>query len=635
MRGRESQLATLVVVLLTAFAIRVFLLERSPLWWDEGNSVYFAHQNLRALASDTRITNDTDPPAYRLTLGVWAALAGSSPFALRLFSGWLGVLAIALTWALGRWLTGEGTPLRAGLLLALAPMQVHYAREAKGYTFAMVFALLSTYAWGRKLGYAGDNPSGRRPLWWIVYALSTAAALAAHYYLILLVLWQGLWVLCSTALAWIRHVRARREVWTGLYEWVLAATGVALLLTPWVVSVLRSTVRGVQNLGVQPTLSLWTFLERVATEIVVGPEATQSSVCLAALITLITLGTLARAKGKRNAGPFLLTWVAVPLLAGYALQRFYPFFHPRFLLYVGPACCLLVGRAIEPVGRRLSQVIAVAATLAIVAVWIPRLIRSYTAPTDAAEDPRPAIAKIQELAEPGDALVYVYIWQVGYLQSYYPQNTLSFYRAYYTPQSVGPELERAFSEHARLWLLSYRTAAEDPQNLSASWLEVHAFKVESAWYGYHNLALYLAPSLQTTGVGPDEGMASFDQRIELRYPVIDAWLRPGDVMALPLRWRALVTPQEDYTVFVHLGQAGLPPLAQCDGTPRNATSPTHTWAPGQEVLDRRVIRLPQALAPGSYLVMAGLYRSSDGSRLSIDGMEGQDFLTLGRIQVER
>ncbi|MEA3342248.1 MAG: glycosyltransferase family 39 protein, partial [Chloroflexota bacterium] len=142
-----------VIVLLLAFAARLFWLDRHPLWWDEGLNVYFAHQTPAALLEETRITHDANPLVYRLAMGGWKDLIGGSAFTLRLFSVFLGTSAVALTWAIGRWLTSRQTALLAALFVALSPMQVHYSRESKGYAFALVCALLSTYAWGRKLGY--------------------------------------------------------------------------------------------------------------------------------------------------------------------------------------------------------------------------------------------------------------------------------------------------------------------------------------------------------------------------------------------------------------------------------------------------------------------------------------------------
>jgi len=625
---------TLVIILLVAFALRVIQLDRRPLWWDEGNSVYFAHQGLSALVNETRTTNDTDPPVYRLALGGWGILAGSSPFAVRFFSALLGVVAVALTWVVGCWLTSRRTALLAAFLVALSPMQVYYSREAKGYVWATVWGLLSVYAWGQGLGYfSARSPSRSESLcWWAVYVLSTAAAVGTHYYLGLLVLWQGFWVTGGAGFSLIRGSPARRQALVRLGQWILATGLVALLLAPWAWAVFGTTVRGVRGLSRGNALLPWTYLSQVGGEFGAGPDG-EGLTALIASCGLTVLAVVGVLTGSRRA--FLLTWVAVPLAAAYLVQAIYPFFFPRFLLYLGPACYLLVSGGIGALRRRLSAATAVALVVVVIGLWVPGLARVYAGPVDEAEDPRPAIARIRSLAQPDDALVYVYVWQVGYVLSYYPQNELSFYRAYFTPQTAGPELELIFADHPRLWLFSYRIAAEDAHNLSASWLEAEAYKVESNWYGRHHLALYLAPHFQTPGVGPDEGTAYFDGRVELRYPLISARLSPGGVVALPLHWRALAALDEDYLVFVHLGLPGAPPLVQSDGPPRNGLNPTSAWAVGQDVLDRRVLSLPDTLPPGRYPITAGLYRLSDGSRLPVSGANVQEnAVLLGYVRVE-
>jgi hypothetical protein len=115
---------------------------------------------------------------------------------------------------------------------------------------------------------------------------------------------------------------------------------------------------------------------------------------------------------------------------------------------------------------------------------------------------------------------------------------------------------------------------------------------------------------------------------------VDAKLEPGDVLALPLRWRALAEPDANYAIFVHLGLPGAPPLAQDDGQPHNGLEPTDTWTVGREVLDRRALLLPQHLPPGRYAIQVGLYRASDGARLPADGVTGADAVSLGYVEVK-
>lgn len=200
---------------------------------------------------------------------------------------------------------------------------------------------------------------------------------------------------------------------------------------------------------------------------------------------------------------------------------------------------------------------------------------------------------------------------------------------------MGEELTSIFDSHPRLWRMSYNIGARDPHNLPNAWLEENAYRVESGWYGHHNLALYVAPDFRTPGVGPGSGTVSFDAKVELRYPQVDARLRPGDVLALPLRWRALAELDADYVVFVHVGPPDAPPLAQDDGRPHNGLEPTDAWIVGQEVLDRRALLLPQDMPPGRYQVQVGLYRASDGTRLPLDGGNGADALSLGHVEVGR
>jgi hypothetical protein len=683
-----------VIVLLAAFAARVSQLDRHPLWWDEGLNVYFAHQRPLSLLEETCITHDANPPIYRLAMGLWKTMVGSSAFTLRLFSTFLGMVNVALTWATGHWLMNRKVAFLAALFVALTPVHVHYSREVKGYAFVAACAMVSTYAWGRRLGYSSPQSHIRESActlppqreggkysrsyssrWWVTYILSTTAAIGAHYYLGLLMLWQGLWTAGKAGVALICMHPTRQRSLKRLRMWVLAMGIVVLILAPWAIIVHESTVEMVTGVSVKDPLSIWGYLDQVGRTFGAGPgeEGPVASIASGLLAALILIGTLG-AKASHANEAFLLTWVLVPLLAAYPIQATFSFFSPRFLLYLIPPCYTLVSAGLLTIaagvrqprlhmptgtcsihvkgstgppnwvgGRRLSAAAAAVLVIAMLSLSIPGLDHIYTRPYIApdvgrlveAEEPRPAIARIRARAHPDDALAYVYIWQVGYLYSYYPQNDLTFYRTYYTSVNVDQEMQSIFASHHRLWLLGYRIAAEDRHNLPGSWLEAEAYKVESNWYRRHHVALYLAPNYQTPGVKPDGGIASFDERIELRYPLLNVQLSAGDVLALPLRWQALTTLNENYNVFVHLGPPGVPPLAQRDGPPRNGLAPTSGWAVGEEIADRRALTIPDTLAPGRYQVLVGLYRLSDRSRLPVSSEDGLDALSLGFVEVER
>lgn len=109
----------------------------------------------------------------------------------------------------------------------------------------------------------------------------------------------------------------------------------------------------------------------------------------------------------------------------------------------------------------------------------------------------------------------------------------------------------------------------------------------------------------------------------------DILARWGDVMALvghhmalkedrvevSLRWRALRTPAQYYTVFIHIWNGRGEVLAQEDAMPVDNILPTVLWDAGDEVLDQHRVTLPASLPPDHYWVAVGIYDSETVERL--------------------
>ncbi|MFN2114267.1 MAG: glycosyltransferase family 39 protein [Anaerolineae bacterium] len=98
-------------------------------------------------------------------------------------------------------------------------------------------------------------------------------------------------------------------------------------------------------------------------------------------------------------------------------------------------------------------------------------------------------------------------------------------------------------------------------------------------------------------------------------------LAPGDEAALTLYWQGLQPMQKDYSVFVHLTDPddATAVRAQSDGAPGicGKPQPATTWEPGRIVLDRRVLRLPDDLPDGDYVLRGGLYDYETLERLPV------------------
>ena len=131
-------------VLALSLALRLHELGQRSLWLDAGISLWLARRPWGDLLP-TLATHDESPPLYFALLHLWRA-GGENEAALRLLSVLASVAGVALGAALGTALGGRGAGLLAALALALSPVQVHHAQEARMY--AQVSALTLAVTWG-------------------------------------------------------------------------------------------------------------------------------------------------------------------------------------------------------------------------------------------------------------------------------------------------------------------------------------------------------------------------------------------------------------------------------------------------------------------------------------------------------
>jgi hypothetical protein len=118
-------------------------------------------------------------------------------------------------------------------------------------------------------------------------------------------------------------------------------------------------------------------------------------------------------------------------------------------------------------------------------------------------------------------------------------------------------------------------------------------------------------------------------------------VRAGQPLHLTLTWRALASPRDSFTVFIHLMDGTNRPVAGCDDTPLGGSFPTYLWfpkwLPGQTVDDPYRLVIPADLPPGDYLLEAGMYGMTSHRRLSVVDLAGNlagDRVILGPIRVE-
>src|SRR5581483_7252114 len=209
------------------------------------------------------------------------------------------------------------------------------------------------------------------------------------------------------------------------------------------------------------------------------------------------------------------------------------------------------------------------------------------------------------------------------------------------------ELSEILAHHSRVWLVLWAVRESDPDGVVEGWLDDHAFKSSEQWFGSVRLAVYSAPAAASPGAapGPPERPLemTFGDRIglagySLRAPGAAAAVTAGEALQLTLYWRALAPVEESLKVFTHIVDAKEHLWGQRDAEPGSGRRPTSGWTAGETVVDPYGVPVLPGTPPGVYQVEVGLYRPTDGSRLTFrdaGGATAGDRLLLGPIEVRK
>ncbi len=464
-------------------------------------------------------------PLYTVAMRPWISLTGHSPFALRFNSLIFGLLAVPLSYVLGRRLLGVSAGLIGATLVGLSPHLVWYSQEAKMYGVLLALGLLAIYGLrravdrtdrapvlrtGRRLtgihtdqtGEIRDNPheSGSRSRrsksatarfeslkWWGLVISATTLALYCHVLAVLLIP-----LLVVLGLIW--WPRTRRH-WRG------ASVALALLTLPylpllawqarnWLLPAGQATLFNTARLDVM----LETTFEGWGGNFVGEPWATLilAGLALLALVGLASVwfagGETENQAGDRNTRPALtfgwreplalLVWMALPLLGIWLISARQPIFTNRYLIWAAPAFYLLVATGaitLVQVGRG-GALIAAGLVLVILAGDGRALWQQATQPIK--PDFQAAAAYLQDRYQPGDLIVF----HLSYMQNNFDFYFTGPYDGWGAPAPGNgmPESDVDFymrtntSGHENVWLVLSESEMWDPRGLIRAWMDAHA-----------------------------------------------------------------------------------------------------------------------------------------------------------------
>lgn len=428
---------------------------------------------------------------YYLALGGWESLAGSTPFAVRMFSLLAGLLAIAMTFRIGADWFSPRVGLIAAALMASSAFFVNFMHEARAYTLVALMTCLVVYAYWRVV----TTP---RPRWfhYAAVTLSLAGLAYSHYV-----------ALSMAAVIVVYHllfVRKDRR-WLSVAAAMLAA---AVLYVPWIGVMLEVVRRGADDTGRQASSMLaGEGIGAVAESFSNGNPALLLILLLAALLLFKPIkisisrkmppqavkppslalkkavGLVAVSQARRVPVEALLwIWMLVGIGAALTVNAAVPFLvHLRYLIFLWPGLAIGCALGIEALHRRGVHAALVAGAWVVFGIGVtvtPDFMRAqfgeiYRAP---AAGVTAATAVLERLVRDDDLVLY-HIMQPGYeqfglfIEDYLSRTlpeTVAHAQTEFMNNALGPrtdaeyrdDVQTVLADHARVWLLDVPEIAE-------------------------------------------------------------------------------------------------------------------------------------------------------------------------------
>jgi hypothetical protein len=627
--GAAWWLILIACLLLGAFTLRIWSINKESFWADEGWSMLIANgPTLGTVVGNT--VNDQHPPLYFAILHYWTMAVGDSELTSRMLSTLWSLLGVALAYRLSTDVfRSRGAGLLGALILGLADNDIMMAQETRHYTQMTALALLSSVYYFRYVR------SGRRGagLGWFG---ASVALMYTHYLGAFVLLIQGL-----HALILVRPIRKKLDLIVRL-----ALVGAAWL--PWLFVFLnQSAVRYTRPIIYRNSIpnTPETFIT-LRGDLLGGQFALMFGLLLLGLAYVRYLDGLPLIRW-RPALPtaYLAAWVFVPTLVIVAINSRLEILTPRNFLLITPPIAILIGHGLMNLDRT-----ARAFVIAVMVFYGLTTVDSYFV-----KPPwRQVALDVLRYRRDGEPVI-MDVWVDDFALRYHLGRDLHTPPADLPLISIPEWLEKYTTGfHARLldyvnhydsvWLVQWskdeaglvglleshgfrRTAEQIETHLTTN--IIHIWRYDRPPSGAAALATFSAPAPQ--------GAAT--PILALARTAFDSTVMPGGSLPVALWWSVLAPPGKDYStsVFLLAGDGRL--AAQQDGPPLGGKAPMSAWLAGEYRFDQPTIAIPTGLAPGAYTLGLKVYFYAEPRPLLVQSGAGGaapnngEYVILGTVQI--
>jgi uncharacterized membrane protein len=592
---------TWLIAVFILFTITAILVHRIPTTYmiSDEYLVYRFTRGTLAESIQYLAYRDVHPPLWFSFFWFWQRFAGQSDFAGRMQAILFSMITISLIYQLGRRWFGT---VRYGFLamgvLGTSALFTWYSLEIRPYALAMLFTCLSMFLFQRWMSQQTRQAA-------FAFALVTACLLYIHYFLLLFIFVQGLYI-------FLRH-RTKDMLRQGMSVTIL----VGLFWLPWFPFFLNQFVR-IRNVELASGSARGVAGSSVTTEAtsvdaIVGflQLASNGQIALYGLILTVGLFYCWRKANYRLA----LAWaLGVPGVA-FLFNLVVAVYSPRYIVNFVIGLALVLAASLGMLPARIRWALA----------FVFLAISFWALPSELPTDIVPYNVLYSELSKairPGDI---IFLDKGGYGDDVMKWN---------------------YNRH-----LTLQTREDATRNINEALLARRIWQVTSEWFDKDveaNFRLIELTHPRQTGFGQcDKHWCYLIQLMEA-----SPWSEPkffGDSMAfwgadidsvnidsiqVRLWWILQTTPKFDYSISLRLVDANGDLVSQADGPINNynvETINTAQMEPGRIYVDFRDLSLPKTIKPGTYKLELVVYDWQTNNRLLLS--DTSDSLLVAEMEL--
>jgi hypothetical protein len=634
----------LLLLILLAFARLVWRLDAKDLWLDESFSLQRAESSwgsifLNAMpisdGAETVQTIDQHPFAFFVLLGVAVRLLGKSEFALRLPAVAAATLFVPICWALARRLTRRRcvpapAPAFAALLAAVSPFYLWYGQEVRMYAQVGFLAVLSLYL---LLRWAEAVDRRSRNLWLIGYLVALAVLLSSHYYSVLILPAQALFVYTRLS------GRRRRQA-------LLASVGILVIGGAFAIPAawLMITQGGASNFtSVSPRILGPDLVNAFTLGLSVDLARVWPLDVLSAALAIMGVVWGLRSRSVIARGGWLLpAFVLVPAILLLGLNALRPaYMNARHMSLISGGYLLLLSAGLAWLWQLRRWVAGVVMAL-VVGGMIYSSVNYYTAAQYDKGNMAGVGQVLDEKMQPGDLLLieppswgrlFRYYLPLDDIERWQQAGQTTEWRALPALSGSQPGDLKALlatfrKQYRRIWL-----ARSEPDSEIVDLLKRGTFRTQD--WGFESPLSYLHLELFQVDLPVIDRLpasahpvtdVTFENGISLRGYEVGRPFEPGRAVPITLYWQVAQQPDRRYKYilrWISEGADGVERvLAITEKEPYDALLPTLDWKPGTTIREYTSILPPADLIPGKSHLSLQMYDAETLQKLSVRSAAG-------------